>query len=53
MAKILLIDNDETVGSSLKRVLEVEGYEVVVAINAEQGLACAQKEKFDAVLTDL
>ncbi len=53
MAKILLIDNDESVASSLKNVLEKEGYTVAMAITAEQGLACAQQEDFDAVLTDL
>ena len=53
MAKILLIDDDKDVGSALKHVLEEEKYDVATATTAEEGLSRAQKEDFDAVITDL
>src|SRR5882672_5048724 len=51
--RILLIEDDENIASSLQLVLGNEGYEVVVNKRGDDGLALAQKESFDLVLTDL
>lgn len=40
-AKILLIDDDKTTQLILRKALEVEGYEVTVASNGEQGVHLA------------
>ena len=53
MKRVLLIEDDQTVAESLKGALEVEGYEVVTATNAAQGLALIQDGNSQAVVTDL
>ncbi len=53
MDRILLIEDDESVASSLQRVLEVEGYGVETATSAERGLDEARSHHFDVVVTDL
>ena len=54
MSRILLIDDDKgEIIRSIKKLLEKKNYSVVMATTAEQGLAFAQQEDFDAVLTDL
>lgn len=51
--KILLVEDDESLAASLQRALEVTGYAVQAAHGADQGLARAQQEDFDVVVTDL
>src|SRR6185436_4059993 len=51
--KILLVEDDESLAASLRRALEVTGYGVQAAHGADQGLARAQQEDFDVVVTDL
>jgi len=53
MKRVLLIEDDQTVAESLKGALEVEGYEVVTATSAAQGLALIQDGNSQAVVTDL
>lgn len=53
MAKILLIEDDRTVAVSLQRLLESEGYSVDSVSTANEGLAGAERGKYDAVVTDL
>src|SRR5687768_11584746 len=53
MAKILLIEDDRTVAGSLQRLLESEGYSVDSVSTATEGLAGAERGKYDAVVTDL
>lgn len=48
---ILIIDDDEHVAAILQRILR--GYELVIAPNAEDGLALVSERAFDAVLCDL
>ena len=58
MAKILVIEDDEAVRDSLKRLLESESYSdkeaysVETAESAQKGIACAEADNFDAVITD-
>ena len=51
--KILLIENDASIVGGLKKELQAEGYEVAVAERGDKGLAKAQEQPFDVVITDL
>jgi nitrogen regulation protein NR(I) len=51
--KILIIEDDTSLAWSLKHVLQVEGYNVDTAFNADEGLARAKDNSFDVVVTDL
>jgi len=52
--RILLVEDEETVLKTLKRMLAENGYEVVSASNAEKAISIFRKEekKFDLVFTD-
>ncbi len=52
-ARILLIDDDADFVESTKTVLESKPYEVIVAVNGEDGLSKARKEKPDLILLDV
>lgn len=51
--KILLIEDNPSLAVSLRQVLTEEGYEVALETRGDDGLARAQRDIFDAVLTDL
>ncbi len=51
--RLLLIEDDPGTASSLKKVLQAEGYAVDLAARGDAGLAQAQNEPYDLVLTDL
>lgn len=51
--KILIIDDDQMVGSILGEFLEAEGYEVNSVSDGEKGIEALNKETFDIVFTDL
>ena len=53
MARILIIEDEESVATSLEGALSSEGNEVFIATDADQGLSRAQREVFDVVITDL
>ena len=50
---ILLIEDDSSTAASLRKVLCAEGYEVGISTRGDAGLARAQQESFDVVVTDL
>jgi two-component system sensor histidine kinase/response regulator len=52
-ANILVVDDDEMVRLSCKRVLEEDGYGVRTAENGEVGLKCFKEIEPDLVLVDL
>ncbi|MHB8618755.1 MAG: response regulator transcription factor [Chloroflexota bacterium] len=52
-ARVLLVDDDPAVLSSLRRALTVEGYEVLVAEDGEQGLAAAASHEPELVVLDV
>jgi nitrogen regulation protein NR(I) len=52
-AKILLIEDDPGIVMTLRRVLKEEGHEVLVEKRGDTGLALAQKDSFDVVVTDM
>jgi DNA-binding NtrC family response regulator len=51
--RILVVDDEGIVLESCRRVLEAEGFEVVLASSAEDGLKALEKERFSLVLLDL
>ncbi len=51
--KLLIIEDNHSLLASLKRALELEGYDVLTAANAAEGLAAAQANALDVVVTDL
>ena len=53
MAKILLIDDERFIRSSLREILEYENYEVVEAQDGAEGLQKIRYEEFDLVLCDI
>ena len=44
MSKILLIEDNEANRDALSRHLKRRGYEVVIAVDGQQGIAMAQAE---------
>jgi two-component system, cell cycle response regulator DivK len=53
MAKILLVEDNEMNRDMLARRLERRGYQVVIAIDGDQGVRLAQEEAPDLILMDM
>lgn len=53
MAKILIIDDDEDIRSLIQRLLEREGYDVLVAEDGIEGMEAFVNGSPDIVITDL
>jgi two-component system cell cycle response regulator DivK len=53
MAKVLYIEDNVDNMTLVQRVLEVEGYEVIGAINGTEGLTKARQIGPDLVITDI
>jgi DNA-binding NtrC family response regulator len=51
-AKILLIEDDQGIADTLRRVLLDEGHEVAVERRGDEGLARAGRDSFNLVITD-
>ena len=52
-ARILLVDDDADFVESTRIVLESKPYEVIVAVNGDEGLRKAQETKPDLILLDI
>ena len=52
-ATILLIEDDQGIADTLRRVLAEEGHEVAVERRGDDGLARAGRDSFNLVITDL
>ena len=53
MAKILLVEDNEMNRDMLSRRLMRKGYEVIIALDGEEGVAKAQAEAPDLILMDM
>ncbi|MBK8000016.1 MAG: sigma-54-dependent Fis family transcriptional regulator [Verrucomicrobia bacterium] len=53
MARILIIEDDNSVASALQDLLRAEGFEVEMSTDSAAGLATAQNGNHDVVITDL
>ncbi|MFL9905724.1 response regulator [Paraburkholderia fungorum] len=52
MKTILVVDDELTIVTAWKRILQFEGYRVVTASNGREGLIAANEEKPDLIITD-
>ena len=52
-AKILVVDDDHDLVTTLRLILEEAGYRVISAPDAEQGMARAEGERPDLILLDI
>lgn len=52
-ARILVVDDEENVRSSLEEILRLEGYEVLAVGSGEDALNALQTEEYDLMLLDL
>ena len=53
MAKILVIDDEKSIRSTLKEILEYEKHEVELASNGPEGIELFSNDRFDIVLCDI
>ena len=53
MPKILLVEDNEMNRDMLSRRLQRRGYEVLIAVDGEQGIAMATAERPDLILMDM
>jgi two-component system cell cycle response regulator DivK len=53
MATILLVEDNEMNRDMLSRRLQRKGYEVLIAVDGEQGVKMAQSSKPDLILMDM
>jgi DNA-binding NtrC family response regulator len=51
--QVLIIEDDRIVADALKIIMEDDGYEAVVALNASQGIEQARLRRFDLTITDV
>jgi two-component system nitrogen regulation response regulator NtrX len=51
--RVLIVDDEEAVRSSLRMIFEYEGYEVLLAANGPAGLKMAEQESPDLVFLDI
>jgi DNA-binding response OmpR family regulator len=52
-SRILIIDDEEIVGESLRKTLAGEDYEIDTAHSGQEGLRKARRESFDLIIVDL
>jgi CheY-like chemotaxis protein len=53
MTKILLVEDNELNRDMLSRRLERKGFQVLIAVDGEQGIEIAQREAPDLILMDM
>jgi two-component system response regulator PilR (NtrC family) len=53
MAKILVVDDDQSMRDYLEIMLTREGYDVTTASGGKEAISICKKRKFDLVITDL
>jgi CheY-like chemotaxis protein len=53
MTRVLLVEDNEMNRDMLSRRLQRRGYEVLIAIDGQQGVAMAQSESPDLILMDM
>ena len=50
--KILIIDDDEIVLKSCRKIFEAEGYEVTSTPNPQEGIRLVSEKSYDVILVD-
>ena len=51
--RILIVDDDDTIRSTMKAILEDEGYKVDLAANGKEGVQKAEKTTYNIALLDI
>ena len=51
--KVLIVDDEEAIRSSLRMIFEYEGYECLLAANGQAGIKMAERESPDLVFLDI
>jgi len=51
--RILIVDDDDTIRSTMKAILEDEGYKVDLAANGKEGVQKAEKTAYNIALLDI
>ena len=51
--KVLIVDDEESIRSSMRMIFEYEGYDVLLAANGPAGLKMAEREAPDLILLDI
>jgi DNA-binding NtrC family response regulator len=51
--RILIVDDDDTIRSTMKAILEDEGYEVDLAASGKEGVQKANEESYNIALLDI
>ena len=52
-ARLLIVEDEDTLCASLQRVLQREGYEVDIAASAEDALTLLESRAYDLILCDI
>jgi DNA-binding NtrC family response regulator len=53
MPRILIIDDEKSIRSTLREILEYEKYEITEASDGAEGFLLIKKEDFDLVMCDI
>jgi DNA-binding NtrC family response regulator len=51
--KVLVVDDEATVGKSIRKALEREGYDIDIALSGEDALKMQEGKGYDVMLVDL
>ena len=51
--KVLIVDDEKSLGIGIRRLLEKEGYEAKLAVNGTEGIQLGTGEEFDLAIIDL
>ncbi|MFB5615303.1 MAG: response regulator [Candidatus Nitrosomaritimum yanchengensis] len=51
--KILVVDDNKSITSSLEKYLKIKGYDVTISNDGNNGFELINKEKWDTILLDL
>jgi len=52
-ASILVVDDEPVVREALRRLLSLDGYDVVVAVSGDEALSCIPRQGFDVIVSDI
>ena len=53
MTNILIVEDDDAIRNNIIRLLKLEGYDTVAAVNGRLGLECAREVRPDVVISDV
>src|SRR5438128_3794711 len=53
MAKILIVDDEQSIRTTLAKIVEVEGHRTVLCESGEEALAQFARDEFDLIILDL